>query len=190
MKHLISSIATGMALVVMAGILPGLVAAAKDTPSAPEMVFVEDRAYGDKLSYGAYEKAIARLSRQADRFPNRDPFATATNLCVAHTTIGQYEKAELYCNKALTVAEKTAVSGRKRQGDRVSGLPVMLGAANDDWAQAYSNRGVLRAMSGNIEGAANDFRQAIALEADSAAAANNLAWLEQATDGLMAGNPN
>lgn len=191
MKRLIPNIATTVTILfVLAGFLPGLVTAAENPPSAYEMVFVEDRAHGDKVLYGAYEKAITRLSRQADRFPNRHPFATATNLCVAHAMIGQYEQADLYCDRAVAIAEETAVTGRKERRDRVSGLPLELRSVNDNWAQAYSNRGVLRALTGNMEGAEEDFRHAIALEADSAAAASNLAWMQQTTDALMAGKPN
>ena len=55
-----------------------------------------------------------------------------------------------------------------------------------EWAMAYSNRGVLRARSGDLAGAESDFRSAIALESNTPVPTGNMAWLKQQSDEVIA----
>ncbi|MEJ2401556.1 MAG: hypothetical protein P8Y52_09210 [Xanthomonadales bacterium] len=127
-----------------------------------EMSVVVNRAFGELVSHGRYERAILRIASH----PNRFPFATATNLCVAHTMVGQYRHALRYCDEALEAAEDAAATGRRRDRDYTT-----------EWALAFSNRGVLRARMGDAKGAAHDFRMAIDLHGDSQLPVHNMARL-------------
>ena len=98
---------------------------AQETASEYQMSVVFDRAYGDVVSEGDFDKAILRINTHHSRFP----YATATNLCVAHTMVGQFKHAEHYCDKALEEAEKAASKGRRKSRDYAADLTL-----------AYSNR--------------------------------------------------
>lgn len=132
------------------------------TNHAYEMSVVVDRAYGDLVARGGYERAILRIASH----PNHFPFATATNLCVAHTMVGQYRHAARYCDEALDVAAEIGRTGMRKDRD-----------AATEWALAFSNRGVLRARMGDAQGAEQDFRSAIALNGDSEVPMHNLVHL-------------
>ena len=144
---------------------------AGDPASDYQMSVVLDRAYGDVVSRGNYERAILRISSHPDRFP----YASATNLCVAHTMVGQFRHAEHYCDKAVEEAEKAAATGRRKSRDYTA-----------EWALAYSNRGVLRARRGDHEGAAHDFRMAIEKQSVSELPVHNLARLSKESPDYLA----
>ena len=135
---------------------------AQETTPEYQMSVVLDRAYGDVVSKGDFDKAILRINTHHSRFP----YATATNLCVAHTMVGQFKHAEHYCDKALEEAEKAAAKGRRKSRDYTA-----------EWALAYSNRGVLRARRGDHAGAEEDFRMAIDKQSQSELPIHNLARL-------------
>lgn len=156
--------------------LPAFVPAASAQQGATtyEMSIVLDRAYGDLVSHGSYTRAIVKINRSHDHYP----FATATNLCVAHTMVGQYKHAEHYCDKALEEAEKAAAQGRRKSRDYTA-----------EWAMAYSNRGVLRARIGDDAAAEEDFRLAIEKQAGTDLPVHNLAVLKQETSETYAQGP-
>jgi len=137
---------------------------AQEGSTSYEMSIVFDRSYGDLVSRGNFERAIVKINRSHDHYP----FATATNLCVAHTMVGQYKHAEHYCDKALEEAEKAAAQGRRKSRDYTA-----------EWAMAYSNRGVLRARIGDDAAAEQDFRMAIEKQAGQDLPIHNLAVLKQ-----------
>ncbi len=136
---------------------------------AYEMSVVIDRAYGELVSRGRYERAILRIAGHSSRFP----FASATNLCVAHTMVGQYRHATRHCDKALEIAAEIAGAGLRKDRD-----------ATTEWALAFSNRGVLRARTGDADGAELDFRAAIELRGESQVPMHNLVHL-----GMERGEP-
>jgi tetratricopeptide (TPR) repeat protein len=140
------------------------VAYAQEGATSYEMSIVFDRSYGDLVSRGSFERAIVKINRSHDHYP----FATATNLCVAHTMVGQYKHAEHYCDKALEEAKKAAAQGRRKSRDYTA-----------EWAMAYSNRGVLRARIGDDAAAEQDFRMAIEKQAGQDLPIHNLAVLKQ-----------
>lgn len=146
-------------------------ALAEEAPTDFQMSVVLDRAYGDVVSSGNFDKAILRINTHRSRFP----YATATNLCVAHTMVGQYKHAEHYCDKALEEAEKAAAKGRRKSRDYTA-----------EWALAYSNRGVLRARRGDNTGAEEDFRMAIEKQSQSELPIHNLARLSGETAEYLA----
>lgn len=160
LKHtLIESVLLGAGLIILPVALKADDSAAN---GSYEMSVVIDRAHGDLVAQGRYDRAILRISSNPDRFP----FATATNLCVAHTMVGQYRHAVNYCDAALDAAEGAAQTGRRRDRDYTT-----------EWALAYSNRGVLRARMGNCKAAAEDFRMAIRLHGETELPLHNLARL-------------
>jgi Tfp pilus assembly protein PilF len=127
-----------------------------------EMSVVLDRAEGKALQQGHYQRAILRIPKHR----GSDPFANLTNLCVAHTMVGQFRHAEHYCDEALTIAARDADKGRRPDRDYTA-----------RWAIAYSNRGVLKVMLHDEEGARQDFARAIELESSSEAPVHNLAFM-------------
>ena len=164
MKSLIGWIAAAGLVCASAAIMPAAVADEEAASGAYEMSVVVDRAYGDLVSNGRYERAILRIASH----PNRFPFATATNLCVAHTMVGQYRHAMNYCDAALEAAAGAAQAGHRRDRDYTT-----------EWAIAHSNRGVLHARMGNCKAAAMDFRAAIELHGESQLPVHNLVRLNQ-----------
>jgi tetratricopeptide (TPR) repeat protein len=139
-----------------------------DENAAPgyQMTVVLDRAEGQTIAYGNYERAILRLPRHG----GSTPYANYTNLCVAHTMVGQYKHAQHYCDEALKAAEKQAEFGRRKDRDYTS-----------NWAIALSNRGVLKTRMGDAEGARDDFRAAIELKSNTGVPTHNMANLSAET---------
>lgn len=142
---------------------------------------VHDRAYGHFVSAGHYRKAIRsnhrhvrRLLRPGQR-TNKMPFDAATNLCVAYTMTEQLDSAEIACDAAVKIAERTAPT-----------TSPLLARAVSDRAIAYSNRGVFRAVSGDVEGAREDFDLAIMAAPEDSHAAVNLAKLQQQSNDTLA----
>jgi len=167
-KTLLAMMLPGLVLSVAA---PPLIADDNADTDAYEMSVVVDRAYGELVAHGRYERAILRIASHSNRFP----FATATNLCVAHTMVGQYRHAMRYCDEALTVAEDAARTGRREDRDYTT-----------EWALAFSNRGVLRARMGDEEGAEHDFRMAIERHGGSDLPVHNLARLHHEIEDALA----
>ena len=161
-------------LLALAAVFTFPAAVAEEVPADYQMSVVLDRAYGDVVSKGDFDKAILRINTHRSRFP----YATATNLCVAHTMVGQYKHAEHYCDKALEEAEKAAAQGRRKSRDYTA-----------EWAMAYSNRGVLRARIGDDAAAEADFRMAIEKQAGTELPIHNLAVLKQETSEAYAQGP-
>ena len=158
------------ALLVLTAAIGSTPVMAADEDPAYQMSVIQDRSHGDLVARGNYDKAIVQISADHDHFP----FATATNLCVAHTMVGQYKHAEHWCDKALAEAEKAAAKNRRRNRDYTL-----------EWAVAYSNRGVLRARMGDPIGAEADFLAAIEMQSGTMLPVNNLANLnEQGSEAL------
>ncbi len=95
-----------------------------------------------------------------------DALVAATNLCVAYTATGAFSEARGPCDRAVELA---------RREDAAAMRPMMRETAT---SRALSNRGVLRALSGDSTGAASDLRAAAKRKDAFAAAASNLAHLE------------
>lgn len=126
-----------------------------------EMSYVANQAHGNHVAKGRYQRVIDGLAGTA-----HDPIAKYLNLCVAQTMASRYPDARRSCNRAVELSEEAARSAPADLRDE----------QHANWAVALSNRGVLRAIRGQ-QGAEDDFRQAIDLQAQSDVAARNLARL-------------
>jgi Flp pilus assembly protein TadD len=146
-------------------------AAAISPPALAERTAFEMGSYlgwpgGEAVAAGNYAAAIDAASGRAARTSSTNALTAATNLCVAHTVMGEFIAAQRACNLALTLAQRS---------DRVS---FRRFSAEEATSRALSNRGVLRAVSGDAAGAAEDFEQAAKLNGAWDAASRNLAYLQ------------
>ena len=126
-----------------------------------EMSVVLDRAHGGLVQQGAYEDAITQIASD-----HRMPFAASNNLCVAYTKMDKFDQAALSCDVAVQLAEFAAENGHRTDVDYVTELAIAL-----------SNRGVLRAFTGDPEGAEEDFRKAAGLNPNTDCPVQNLSHL-------------
>ncbi len=139
-------VSLGVSLALLGGI-----AVAEPAQGAFTMMAVIDRASGASLLAGKHEEAIRELSK---RLPRRaEAFEVNNNLCVAYVQAREIEKAEAACD--------TAVEKSKR-------------GPSHEQAIALSNRGVLRALSGDHFGALYDLLAATHLKTHSRVAQQNL----------------
>lgn len=150
-------------LMVMAG---SLVNAAESQPSYV-MTVIADRAHGEQLVSGEYKEAIAAItSPTSPQKRYKDTFAVSNNLCVAYTKSNDLAKAHQACAEALRMSKNSFGpwydATRKRS----------------DQALALSNRGVIRAITGDDDGAREDFQLAIKLGRKLSAPLENLARLD------------
>lgn len=144
-----------------------------------EMKAVADREHGDRVLTGNYPQAIARNRTWAKAIAgNTDPervfpFAVSTNLCVAYTMTARLQDAQAPCDAAVQAAEVGASRGQRRNHDYLT-----------EWATALSNRGVLRALSGDATGARADFARAMTLGSASSLPETNLARLDASFEAI------
>lgn len=156
-----AAIALGVSLASYSG-------AADAAERAYEMNVYVDVVGGQRVIAGDYAGAVEAASRYAEKGGARGMVAN-TNLCVALTKTGRFAKAESACTKAVALAERRRMevslydSRTRRQ----------------DIAITLSNRGVLKAVSGDPLGAARDFRDAAGFARMGVGVpARNLAYLE------------
>lgn len=132
---------------------------------------IEDVSYGEDVVAGDYDVAIEGILSSAK--VHRGSFAAQTNLCVAYTRSGDFEKADVSCDAALVALTKrsrpsiaTGIDSFKSRRVREKYL-----------ALALSNRGVLRAVTGKAGLARRDFVRATELKFSLDVADVNLARL-------------
>lgn len=136
------------------------------SPSAYQMAVIKDEAYGRVLLSGDYGQGIAKISSYSSK--RAKTFAVKNNLCVAYTLTRKFEHAGPACEAALAISEQYA---------RYDYWPTSPYTSRDQ-ALAYSNRGVLRAVTGDFDGARQDFEFAARVDTNRATAAANLAHLK------------
>lgn len=143
-------------------------------PENFEMLVHNDTSQGAHLAAGRYGKAAAAMNDE-----RITAFDTINNRCVLLTMQGQFAEAEAVCDEAVDYSEP-----RKRAK---AGWAGILNQRYEK-AMALTNRGVLRAVNGDFEGARDDFEAAIALDADvsRSAAQENLARLTAKASDLAA----
>jgi hypothetical protein len=132
--------------------------------AALEMGSYSNAPGGAEIEAGDFDAAIVSASNPSWRKGVEGALIAETNLCVAYTVKRELEGAFAACEKALTLA---------RRVDKATGARFRESAA----ARALTNRGVLRAVTGDSAGAADDFREA-ARSSKWAAPSRNLAYLE------------
>jgi hypothetical protein len=140
--------------------------AASAAGSAFEMASYTNWPGGDEIAARDYAAAAASASRARSHFDSTGALVAKTNECVARTVSGDLGNARAACDAAVRLAAAV---------DRTSYPRLAPKAAT---ARALSNRGVLRAMTGDSVGAAGDFRAAAQLAPSWATATANLTHLE------------
>ena len=142
-----------LAALLLATITTAAAQAEEQAPQPFGMSVIVDKAYGRKVVYGSYDRAIALLESKAT---HRDQFAKSTNLCVAYAKSKMLNEATVECEAAVAMLQAKqqhiAVREEKRR-------------VHADLAVALSNRGVLHAVSGDKALAKRDFERAIELDA-------------------------
>lgn len=162
-KSLKARIGAGTAGLLLAASMQ--VASAESSQSGFVMTVIADRAQGEKVITGDYAGAIEAITSPGGR--QRDEFAVSNNLCVAYTKSNDLTSAGTACAEALRVSQ--AAFG-----------PYDTYRKRRDHALALSNRGVIRAITGDTDGARSDFERAAELHDSLRAAADNLARLDSA----------
>lgn len=145
------------------------------TASADEPVYtmttIVDSAHGAEIAAGKYEQAIEKIAVIDN---DVDAFFNNTNLCVAYTKTGSLDDALLACDAAVEQADSISF-------DRLGYLSRSFKERrrSEYLAMALSNRGVLRAATGDVELARQDFVEALGVRARSSVAKTNLARLDK-----------
>jgi hypothetical protein len=137
------------------------VAAAEGT--AFEMGAYTNEPGGSDIAKGDYAAAIA-AAKHVPVYNSESSLIALTNLCVAYTITRAFDKATPACDRALTLA---------KAADSSIHLPVTHAAT----IRALTNRGVLRAVSGDLTSATTDFRAASGMRGTWRAPVRNLAYL-------------
>ncbi len=133
------------------------------------MTTIIDSAYGEQVVAGNYEQAIENISTAGS---SEDPFYKATNLCVAYTKIGNLVDAASACDAAVEHAQKMDVDRHGSFSKR-----FMVATSRTYLALSLTNRGVLRAVTGDVALAHKDFVHALDTKGNSKVAKINLARL-------------
>ena len=139
-----------------------------------EMAFFSDSDHGGRIESGRYEQAIEKINAKPG---SGVALHAKTNLCVAYTKSGNIEAASIACEEAV-VAAKTF---RKiRRSEHAFETPAQMRARY--LAITLSNRGVLKAVMGDLEAARADFDAALAQEARLSSVQINIEKLETAAE--------
>lgn len=146
----------------------GLTVNAHAAETTYEMLSYIDSPSGRRLATGDYERAIEVAVKRAHTGVGEKRLVENTNLCVAYTLTGNYAKARESCEAAVEIAKLVDDSRFPRGAPRLA----------YETAKAMTNRGVLKALTGDMGGAATDFREATAMSGAPTAPARNLAHLE------------
>lgn len=120
---------------------------------------------GQALFGGDYDSAIS-IAKTQRRTAGVRVFAE-TNLCVSYTLKGMHAEAEVACKKAVKLASANRGS-----------VWTPISESRSGRALAYSNRGVMRAVTGDEEGAWQDLSRAHRIDDEAPAYSQNLSRLE------------
>ena len=135
------------------------------------MTTIVDASYGDQVAAGKYDRAIQKLSASSSK---SDAFFKATNLCVAYTKVGNFADAAIACDTAVDKAKSMDYEKRSQISRR-----FQVKTRKTYLAMALTNRGVLHAVTGNVELAHQAFSEALATYEGAAVAKTNLAKLDE-----------
>jgi hypothetical protein len=131
-----------------------------------------DTRQGARLAEGAYEEAIAMDSSR-----NATAFDTFNNRCVLLTITRAFDEATEMCDEAVEEADFVSNS---------LGGAGFVKMKQKQRSMALTNRGVLKAVTGDSVGARQDFDAVIALAVDTRAASANLMRLSLSGNDLAA----
>ena len=147
-------------------------ASAEETDPKYTLSTFMDAAFGRTVLAGKYEEAISKITTSTRS--STDNFHSMTNLCVAYVMTRDVESAAKACNSAVLQMKEKVADQSRRSGDSAASR-----ARRKYLAIALSNRGVLRAITGETERARKDFREALQLESRIRAPETNLARLSR-----------
>lgn len=165
-----NTLTTALGAVTLLAALPFTAAAV--SPDYAMVVFDESR-HADQvksLDYATTRNAVAALEAAG-----AESFDALNNLCVAYTMTQAFDEAEAACNAAVAV-DKAPEAGVSASAFAPGGHSRKT-LARDREAVALSNRGVLRAVTGDLVGARGDFERASAVTDRVEAAEINLTRL-------------
>lgn len=133
--------------------LTSTAALSNDRVDAFHVVAIEDQAGGELVTSGQFAAAAEKIGKTKSK---RRSFAAHNNLCVAYIKLRNIELARKSCD--------AAIASRGRAADKLEWRPRSdSGLRQRDRAVALSNRGVVRALSGELDGAQADFEEAARL---------------------------
>jgi Flp pilus assembly protein TadD len=164
-KKLIAIVVFASSLSALAGTVRAEDTDANIQPFA--MTVLADRAYGDAILRGRFDRAIDKLTATSKKASKPE---NASNLCVAYAKNKELDKALDACGVAVAALTSQKVAMDKhaiRYGD----LSVSV---QTDLSIALSNQGVLFAVKGEHDRARKIFLTAIQLENDRSKAKENL----------------
>ena len=138
-------------------------AAAHEVSAAYQLTAIADAGKGQYVINGEYSTAIEKIESQSVKY-----FSAETNLCVAYTISGDVVAAKEACNRALAIVDQ----GKKAERS------LKFGNHRRSLAVALSNRGVFRALTGDLQGAKVDLSRAVSLGSHLRQAKQNLIRLE------------
>ena len=157
----------------VAALVAGLSLNANAAPADYSMVVYEDSRLAKGVMSGDYDTIKTTVAALEAR--GSDDFHTLNNLCVAYTMTKAFSKAESACDAAV---------GEDGTPDALFDTDIAFGSARprktearNREAVALSNRGVLRAVTGDMVGAREDFERAAATSDTVDAAEINLTRL-------------
>ena len=139
---------------------------AGETEPSYMMTAYIDSAHGRKVIKGQYARAIDKITASSPR--RADTFQSKSNLCVAFTKTGNFDSARDVCDEALAKVRKRVRAIPARELPRIDRI---------DLAIALTNRGVLLALTGDLDEARAAFLEARELKARRSAVESNLARL-------------
>lgn len=141
---------------------------ADEGPKAYTMMVISDAARGKLVTKGKFSDAIERLMMTT---MSSDDFEAHNNLCVSYTKTGDLEKAAEACDAAVASRADLTRAAERR-------LALTKSQIQREQAIALSNRGVLRAIDGDLVGAQDDFMASIRLTKWFPEPKANLTYLE------------
>ena len=147
----------------------GLATSAAAADTGYEMISYAESFSGRRIAAGDYAGAIDFATKRLHNGTTERRLMEHTNLCVAYTLTSSYQQAHASCEAALKMAREVDAE-QSQKTFRVE----------HETAKAMTNRGVLKAMSGDLAGAASDFREATAAIGATKAPDRNLVHLEGA----------
>jgi tetratricopeptide (TPR) repeat protein len=116
-----------------------------------EMAAAVDAPGGQYLADANYMAAVSAVTASRSRASPLERMWLESNACVAHTKLGQPERATAACDTALNLASMRYGASDSRQD------------LNRHLAFVHANRAILRRAAGNLEAAESDMQMALAL---------------------------
>lgn len=120
-----------------------------DSPTPRSYILnIDDDGPGAKaLARGDFATAAAEASSYS---PHHASLSVYLTLCAANIGLGEFDKAAEPCDEAVELAGKPLTTIRNPHGH----------SNREGLAKAHANRGVLRALNGDLSGAQADFDKA------------------------------